>query len=295
MTFQGFDNVIDTSIKSYVSASSADFISKTISVVMEEDNNTTNPDITGKAALMINDSTQEVLYANSVYERIYPASTTKLLTALVALKYSNPNDLVTVADDNAGIQVYGAKLCRFKKGDTLTMEALLNCLLVYSGNDASVAIGEHISGSEEAFVQLMNEEAKKVGATSTHFTNSHGLHNTNHYTTAYDMYLIFKACLEYEEFLPMIQQPSYEAEIKDVNGKVRTVAYETTNMFLLGTMKEPEGVTVYGGKTGSTSDAGDCLILYSKSDDDEGYISAVFKAKGKTSLYQQLSTLLEME
>ena len=294
MTYQGFDQVLDTSIKAYVSATSADFLSNTISVVMEEDNNTTNSDITAKAALMINDTTKEVLYANSVYERIYPASTTKLLTAYVAMKYMNGSDEVTVSEDNAGITVYGAKLCNLKKGDTLTMETLLNLLLVYSGNDAGITIAEHLSGSEEAFVELMNQEAALLGATSTHFTNSHGLHNPNHYTTAYDMYLIFKACLEYDQFLPIIQQAKYVASITDKDGIIRNTSYETTNMFLLGTMEAPEGVTVFGGKTGSTSDAGDCLILYSASDTNQ-YISAVFKASSKTSLNEQLSTLLEMK
>jgi D-alanyl-D-alanine carboxypeptidase (penicillin-binding protein 5/6) len=294
MTYQGADGELNSGIKSYVEASSADFISKTLSVVMEEDNDITNSEITAKAALMINDTTQDVLYANNVYERIYPASTTKLLTTLVALKYSNLEDLVTVSEDNAGITVYGAKLCNFKKGDTMTMETLLNCLLVYSGNDAAITIAEHISGSEEAFVELMNEEAVLIGATGTHFTNSHGLHDPNHYTTAYDMYLFFKECLKYEEFLPMINQTSYEANITNSDGTVRSASYETTNMFLLHTKEAPEGVTVYGGKTGSTLDAGDCLILYSNSNDND-YISAVFKASDKTSLYDQHSTLLEME
>jgi D-alanyl-D-alanine carboxypeptidase (penicillin-binding protein 5/6) len=262
---------------------------------MEEDNNATNSEITAKAALLINDTTQEVIYANSAYDRIYPASTTKLLTALVAMKYAKATDLVTISEDNAGITTFGAKLCNFKKGDTLTMETLLNCLLVYSGNDAAIAIAEHIAGSEEAFVKKMNEEAALLGATGTHFTNPHGLHDPNHYTTAYDMYLIFKACLEYEEFLPIIQQTSYDAKITGIDGIVKTVPFESTNMFLLGTMATPEGVTVFGGKTGSTSDAGDCLILYSKSESGDGYISAIFKADGKTSLYEQQAALLKME
>lgn len=295
MTYQTSQKALAMNLGSYVPASTADFLSSTIAVVMEDDNNMTNSEITAKSALLINDSTQEVLYANSVYDRIYPASTTKLLTALLAMKYGAASDLVVVAEDNAGITTFGAKLCNFKKGDTLTMETLLNCLLVYSANDAAIAIAEHIAGSEEAFLKMMNEEAALLGATGTHFTNTHGLHDPNHYTTAYDMYLIFKACLTYEEFLPMIQQTAYEANITDINGNVRTLPLESTNMFLLGTMDTPEGVTVFGGKTGSTSKAGDCLILYSQSKAGEGYISAVFKADGKTSLYKQQATLLKME
>lgn len=295
MEYRGSEVINSTGINTYSQAVSADFLSNALAVVMEDENAMENKDITAKAAFMINDTTQEVLFANNVYERIYPASTTKLLAALVTLKYANMNDIATVSEDNAGITVYGAKLCNFKKGDTMSIETLLNCLLVYSGNDAGVVIAEHMYGSEEAFVEEMNELAASIGATNTHFMNSHGLHDANHYTTAYDMYLIFKECLKYDEFLKIVQQPTYTATITGADGEVRTESFETTNMFLLGTREAPEGVTVFGGKTGSTSDAGDCLILYSTASEGDAYISAVFKAKGKTSLYDQLTTLLRME
>lgn len=294
MEYSGDDVVSNSTIGSYIDPASADFLSSTLSVVMEDDNNTTDEQITGASAIMINNSTQDVLFARNVYDRIYPASTTKLLTALVALKYGNLDDVVTVSKDNAGITVPGAKLCNFREGDKMTLRTLINCLLVYSGNDAAIAIAEHMYGSEEAFVAKMNEEAKLIGATNTNFVNPHGLHDPNHYTTAYDMYLIFRECLTYEDFIPIIKQTTYTAVITGKDGKVRKPAYETTNMFLLGTMDAPEGVTVFGGKTGSTGDAGDCLVLYSTYG-EQSYISAVFKANGKTSLYTQLSHLLELK
>ncbi len=295
MAYSGSDVSNSTGINTSLSASSADFLSNYLAVVMEDENAMENSEITAKAAFMINDTNQDVIYANNVYERIYPASTTKLLTALVTLKYGNLDDVATVSSDNAGITVYGAKLCNLKKGDTVTIETLLNCLLVYSGNDAAIAIAEHMFDSEEAFVKKMNEEAALIGATNTHFVNTHGLHDANHYTTAYDMYLIFKECLKYDEFLTIIQQKSYEANIISADGTKRTENFENTNMFLLGTREAPLGVTVFGGKTGSTLDAGDCLVLYSKNEDGQAYISAVFKANGKNSLYDQLTVLLNME
>ncbi len=295
MAYSGSDINNSTGINTYSSASSADFLSDCLAVVMEDENAMEHSDITAKAAFMINDTNQDVIFANNVYERIYPASTTKLLTALVTLKYGKLDDVATVSNDNAGITVYGAKLCNFKKGDTMSIDTLLNCLLVYSGNDAAIVIAEHMFGSEEAFVQKMNEEAALIGATNTHFVNTHGLHDANHYTTAYDMYLIFKECLKYDEFLKIIQQKSYDANIVDAEGTKRTETYENTNMFLLGTRETPSGVTVFGGKTGSTSDAGDCLVLYSKTEDEQAYISAVFKANGKKSLYDQMTVLLKME
>ncbi len=295
MLYSGTDGKLNESIGTYVDAVAADFLTKDYSVVEESQNHMEDPQMSAVAAFMIDDTEHKVLFAKNVYDRIYPASTTKLLTALMVLKYGNLKDSVTIEKDNAGITTYGAKLCNFKAGDVVTMETLLNCLLVYSGNDAAIAIAEHMYGSEEEFVKKMNEEAAKIGATNTHFTNSHGLHDPNHYTTAYDMYLIFKECLKYEEFIPIVKQQSYMASIMDVNGKVRQRSYETTNMFLLGTRETPEGVTVFGGKTGSTGDAGDCLILYSTSTEGKAYISAVFKAAGKTSLYDQLTHLLKME
>ena len=157
MTYTGNDGKLNASIGTYVSPISADLLSKTVSVVMEDENAMIDSNITASSAFMINDTTGEVLFGSNVYERIYPASTTKLLTALMVLKYANLNDVVTVEKENAGVTVPGAKLCYFNAADSATMESMLNCLLVYSGNDAAIAIAEHMYGSEEAFVDALNE------------------------------------------------------------------------------------------------------------------------------------------
>lgn len=257
-------------------------------------------EISVNAAILFNISENKVLFAKNCYDSIYPASTTKLLTALAALKYSRLSDIVEIKQDNGGITVYGAKLCGFKKGDKVTMETLLNSLLVYSGNDAAVAIAEHISGSVEAFMELLNKEAACIGATHTHFTNPHGLHNAKHSTTAYDMYLIFKECLKYDAFLPIIGQASYQAEYESAvaapqGDPIKQIKFfESTNLYLAELAEAPDGVTVYGGKTGSTGAAGDCLVLLS-SYNGIYYISAVFGASSRDVLYQQMNMLLEME
>lgn len=235
-----------------------------------------------------------VIFAKNCYEQLYPASTTKLLTALTALKYGNLTDIVTVREDNGGITTYGAKLCGLKEGDQFTLEALLNSLLVYSGNDAAVAIAEHISGDVASFVSLMNEEAAAIGATHTHFVNPHGLHDINHTTTAYDMYLILNECLTYDSFLPMINQASYTAHYLSKDGSAAERTYESTNQYLTAVSAVPEGVSVYGGKTGSTGAAGDCLILYSSSQ-GKYYISAVFGTASRDVLYSEMTELLQME
>ena len=116
-----------------------------------------------------------------------PASTTKIMTAILALKYGNLSDSVTVGNEVV-ITEPGASLAKIKPGDTLTMEQLVYGLMLPSGNDAANAIAIHMAGSIDAFVEMMNKEAKEIGAVDTHFVNANGLTNPDHYTSAYDLY-----------------------------------------------------------------------------------------------------------
>lgn len=293
MEFHGVDSGKNADIGIYGTAAFADMITSEVCAISPEDAQMEDEHISAKAALRIDQTNNQMVYASNIYEHVYPASTTKLMTALLLLKYGNLKDMYTFQEDNGGITLFGAKLCGFKKGDTVSLETLLNCLLVYSGNDAGVGIAEHMSGSEEAFVAWMNEEAKQIGATNTNFVNSHGLHDSNHYTTAYDMYLIFRECIQYDEFVKIIRQSSYTAEYTDISGELkRKSSLETTNYFLIGKTKAPEGVTVFGGKTGSTGSAGECLILLSEDQDHNRIITAVFDAPSWDSLYEQHAYLM---
>ena len=121
---------------------------------------------------------------------MYPASLTKVMTALVALQNASP-DTVLTATDSVKITESGAQLCGLKAGDTMTLDQALHILLMYSANDAAMLIAENIGGSVDHFVEMMNEEAQRLGATNTSFANPHGLSDDNHYTSAYDLYLIF--------------------------------------------------------------------------------------------------------
>lgn len=271
----------------------SDFFARDLTVIPDELNHMEDPSITATSALIVNDSDDVVLYANNVYERMYPASLTKLITALVVLKEGNLSDTVTVSYNASHITESGAKLCGFKEGDKISMEALLNSLLVYSGNDAGIAIAEHIGGTVEGFADKMNETAKSIGAVHSHFVNPHGLHDDNHYTTAYDLYLIFNALLKYDKFVSIINQESYTAIYKDAQGQEQKKELATTDRYLKGTEKAPEGVTVVGGKTGTTSKAGNCLILYSKDKKNKSYISLILQADGSNSLFSQMTHLLE--
>lgn len=243
---------------------------------------------------MVNTTDNMVLYADHVYDRLYPASLTKLMTALVVLRYGELTDSVTVSYEASHISEGGVKLCGFQEGDIITMDALLKCLLVYSGNDAAIAIADHISGSEEAFVKLMNEEAKKIGAVHTSYVNSNGLHDDNQYTTAYDVYLLFHELMKYDTFRSVIVLDSYNASYQDRTGNKKEKVFKATNSYLQGDASIPEGLQIIGGKTGTTRKAGNCLVLLSKNAVEKEFISVILKASGSDVLYSQMSHLLTM-
>ncbi len=224
---------------------------------------------------------------------IYPASNTKLLTVLIALKYCNLSEMVTFSYNASHLGVYGAMSCGFEEGDTIMLGDLLKALLIYSGNDAGIAIAEHISGSEEAFSVLMNEEAKKLGAVDTHFVNAHGLHNKDHYTTAYDIYLIMNELIHYDTFLSAISMPSCEVNYFDADGNEKSKSFESTNLFFNGGYKIPEGIELIGGKTGATNAAGCCLTIYFKNAKNHYFIAQVFHAPTYEGLYTKMIELME--
>ncbi len=232
-------------------------------------------------------------FSKNIYKKLYPASTTKMLTAYVALKHGHLEDTVTVSQAASYLnQPEGSSVAFLREGDKLTLEDLLYGLLLTSGNDAAVAIAEHISGDMKSFAKLMNKEARSIGATRSHFVNSHGLQNKNHYTCAYDLYLILNAALGYPEFETILGAKSYTATYTDINGIQGTQEWKSSNRFFDGTAQPPDGVTVIGGKTGTTNDAGYCLALYGKNQKQEPVIAVVMKATDSDSLYNLIGELL---
>ena len=231
--------------------------------------------------------------AYNIHKKIYPASTTKILTALVALENGNLSDTVTVADEaDSGKFAADEQTCGIKAGDQLTLEDLLNGLLLYSGNDNAVAIADHIAGSTEKFAEMMNAEAKKLMATNSHFVNPSGLHDDNHYTTAYDLYLIFNECIKHQEFMDIISSDSYTADITGTDGTVRQVTWYPTSYYAKGEAALPDGAEVIGGKTGYTGEAGNCLILLDQDESGKHYISIVMGADSKPLLYEDMTAII---
>lgn len=252
----------------------------------------TEVEITASAAALFSLDDYETIYAKNIYETLAPASLTKVMTALVALKYGSPDDILT-ASENVKITESGAQVCGLKEGDQMTLTQALHILLINSANDAAVLIAEGIGGSVEGFCELMNQEAKALGATNSHFMNPHGLTQDNHYVTAYDMYLIFNAALEYDMINDIIHMQNYSTVYKDKDGNDKEISVKSTNLYLQGEKNAPDAITVIGGKTGTTNAAGHCLILLSRDSSDKSYISVILRAEGRDVLYQQMTDLLD--
>lgn len=248
-------------------------------------------DTTSEAAGLFDITDGQVMYSKNAFERLYPASITKVMTALIAIKYGDLTDTVTVTED-AVITEAGATLAGIHPGDQLTMEQLLYGLMLPSGNDAGAAIAVHMAGSIDAFAELMNREAWKLGATGTHFMNPHGLTNADHYTTAYDLYLIFNEALKQPEFRKVTGTTSYTADYTDGSGNPVSTTWEGGNWYMVGQRQTPDGLTVFSGKTGTTSAAGFCLIMASRDQEEKEYISVVLKAPSRPGLYDNMTNII---
>ena len=248
---------------------------------------------TAEAGTIMDLSTHEVLFAQNVHERLYPASLTKVMTALVAIKYGNLDDVVTI-DENALDIDPESSVCYLELGDQYTLKQLIYGMLLASGNDAANAIAWHVGGSLEEFVSLMNQEAAAIGATNSHFMNAHGLQDENHYTTPYDMYLIFNEAIKYSTFTDAINQQSYTVTYTAGDGEQYERTWFATNYYFTGESTPPDNVTVFGGKTGTTDEAGAGLSLLSKDPYGNSYFSIIMKADTKDDLYSDMNDLLSI-
>lgn len=233
---------------------------------------------------------KNVIHAEKIHEKIYPASTTKIMTIYLALKYGTLTDTITISKNAVDVPLDSSR-AGFKVGDQLTLESLLYSLMLPSGNDSAVAVAEYLAESEEAFAKMMNTEAKKIGATNSNFVSPHGYQDEDHYTTAYDLYLIFNECIKYEKFLEIVSTAEYKTNIQQATGTQREMVWKQSNQFVNGLRKVPEGIAVIGGKTGTTNEAGSCLILYSNISENP-YISIIMGADTKPILYKNMSNLL---
>lgn len=254
-------------------------------------NSEEDPAITAKAGICFDRTTGQVIFSKNAYERLYPASITKLMTCLVTLRHGDLSQKVTVEEYMLSNLDPDSSLCHVSPGCTLTLEQLLYGLMLPSGNDAANVIAYGVAGSEEAFAELMNQEARRIGATDSHFVNAHGLNDPEHYTTAYDIYLMLNELMEYDTFVEIITAPSYKA-VFEQNGAEAVLEWQRGIWYFTGQAQAPEGVQPLGGKTGTTPEAGFCLSLVSLGASGDQYVTVVLDTLGRDELYSNMTALL---
>lgn len=243
--------------------------------------------------LCINNTENTVVDSENAFETIYPASVTKIMTALLTLEHGHLDDVYTL-DSPIDLGDPMAVSLDLSVGDHITIRELLNGLLLESANDYAVALGRYVAGSDEAFVKMMNTRAAELGATHTHFTNPHGLQDDDHYTTGYDLYLIFRELVKYEEYREIAGQSEHDLVLTDQNGNVIHKTLVNSNQYVNGTTAAPDGITVLCGKTGTTNEAGCCLILLAKDSDDNEYITVICGISSHAYLYTVMNEELSM-
>ncbi len=236
------------------------------------------PNLTSESAFLIDNKTGKVLYAKEENRKMYPASTTKILTAILALENCALDEMVTVSYHAYTSIPEGYSSAFLQVDEQLTVEQLLELLLVHSANDAANVLAEHIGGSIESFVSMMNTKINELGLSNTHFTNAFGMHDENHYTTAYDLATMMQYCIKNETFRKLSGKAS--CAISATN-KYGTRRYTSTNELLV-----PNSPYHYSfvtcGKTGYTSQAGGCLVSCSYQDNLE-LICVVLGGKTQTN------------
>ncbi|MBR1802697.1 MAG: D-alanyl-D-alanine carboxypeptidase [Clostridia bacterium] len=236
------------------------------------------------SCILMETSTGKILYEKNAYEVRYPASTTKMMTAILAIEHCQLTDTATVSHDAIFTVPTGYSHASLREGEILTIEQLLNVLLIPSANDAANVLAEHISGSVSEFANLMNEKAKEIGCQNTHFVNPNGVHNREHVSTAYDLALIGNYAMKNATFRQIVKKTKYTLPATNQYDKADRV-FNTTNDLLRENHSTAKDNYYYsyatGVKTGYTGDAGNCIVASAKKDNLE--VIAVVLGGGKTA------------
>lgn len=231
---------------------------------------TEQPEISADAAILIDSSSEKVLYSKNENQKMYPASTTKILTAILTIENCSLNDVVTVPYEAISSITSGYSVAALQTGEQLTVEQLLQVMLVHSANDAANVLAFHVSGSIENFANLMNNKVSELGLTNTHFTNPSGMHDENHYTTAHDLAIIMKYCMKNDTFRSL---SSLKYCTIPATNKYDVRVFNTTNELLIYDNRDVSSNYYYkyaiAGKTGYTTQAKNCLVSVAKKENLE--------------------------
>ena len=214
--------------------------------------------VDAKASLIIEENSGKVIHEDNSNVQNYPASVTKILTAILTLENCELTDTVTVSKTAISNIPSGYVIAPLFVGEQMSVEDLLYALMLKSANDAAYVLAEHVGGSVEGFSEMMNKKAEEIGCKNSHFVNPNGIHNSNHYTTAYDMYLIARYAMKNEEFVKIVS--TYQHTLSATNKYLKNDRImKNTNSFVNPSSRYYDE-NVKGIKTGTTIQAGNCLI-----------------------------------
>ncbi len=237
--------------------------SNPISVKAADDTWPTGPKVFAEAAIVIDADTGTILYDKKANKTMYPASITKIMTALLTIENCSMNDKVVFSEYAINSLSYDDANAACQIGEEMTVKECLYALMLTSANEVATALGEHIAGSEKDFSKMMNERAKKAGAKNTNFVNANGLHDPNHYVTAYDMAMITRAASKYSVFNEIVNSTAFTVK-KNNKRKEDFTSYQRHKMVWQTSGLYYDGII--GGKTGFTDQSGTTLVTYAKRD-----------------------------
>ena len=246
--------------------------------------------VEAEAAIIAEPITGKIIYENESEEQNYPASVTKILTAILVLENCKLDD-VAICSPTALSNIPSAYVVApLMVGEEMRVEDLLYALMLKSANDAAYVLAEHVGKTTEGFSEMMNNKAKEIGCKGTHFVNPNGVHSDNHYTTAYDMYLIAKYAMQNEEFRKIVSTEEYTLPATNKYTATDRVM-KNTNYFLNKNSKF-YNENVKGIKTGTTTQAGNCLVTDFEKDGIE-FIAVILGAKTSDSKFTETEKMLD--
>lgn len=249
-------------------------------------------EINAKAGIIVETNTGKIIYEKNATTQNYPASVTKILTAILVLENCNLEDVAIVSKTAISNIPEGYVVAPLVLDEQIRIEDLLYALMLKSANDAAYVLAEHVGGSVDEFSNLMNRKAKEIGCENSHFVNPNGIHNENHYTTAYDMYLISNYAMKNETFKKIVSTNKYILSATN-KYKNRDRVMENTNKFVNPNSSYYNSY-VKGIKTGTTIQAGNCLIT-NVSKDGLNFINVMLGAQTSNGKFDETNKMIKYE
>ena len=245
--------------------------------------------VNAKASIIVEENSEKIVYEDNSNIQNYPASVTKILTAILTLENCQLTDTVTVSKTAISNIPSGYVIAPLFVGEQMTVEDLLYALMLKSANDAAYVLAEHVGGSVEGFSDMMNKKAEELGCKNSHFVNPNGIHNSNHYTTAYDMYLIAKYAMKNEKFVKIVSTYQHTLSATNKYSKNDRIMKNTNNFVNPNSRYYDENVK--GIKTGTTLQAGNCLITNTSKNGFDVF-TVVLGAKTSESKFSETKNMI---